>query len=327
MMKFLMLVMFVISCGPSIIKSGSKSSSSRLKEAMNDYNNPVFMTGADSDLKFILDDLPDSGYAKNPIWTGSWYPYSAGGTSAATYKYSQAVGKWEAYNWEQGQVKKYQYSSWSGHCNGLAAAGIMTKEPIRNVSYNGVNFSVDDLKALVVESWQGGGYIIGKRCYNGKVKRDSTGRLTDDACRDLNPGAFHVIVANFLGRFGKSVVVDSESMEAVWNYPVVNFGIIESIDLSKSEANSFLKIGGVEYTYNIDAVYFKKIKMELNLTSGRHLYEYILELDDVGEILGGEWIGDSKTYHPDFIWREEKPDTENPYLDVGIINEIVLRSL
>tara|TARA_R110002073_G_scaffold140253_12_gene290992 strand:- start:59179 stop:61554 length:2376 start_codon:yes stop_codon:yes gene_type:complete len=31
-------------------------------------------------------------------------------------------------------------------------------------------------------------------------------------------------------------------------------------------------------------------------------YEYILELNDAGDLIGGEWVGSSKTNHPDFVW-------------------------
>ncbi|MBX7097969.1 MAG: pre-peptidase C-terminal domain-containing protein [Myxococcaceae bacterium] len=31
-------------------------------------------------------------------------------------------------------------------------------------------------------------------------------------------------------------------------------------------------------------------------------YQYVLELDAAGKIIGGEWVGDSKTLHPDFVW-------------------------
>ena len=31
-------------------------------------------------------------------------------------------------------------------------------------------------------------------------------------------------------------------------------------------------------------------------------YEYILEVDAAGRIIGGEWVGDSKQAHPDFLW-------------------------
>jgi len=31
-------------------------------------------------------------------------------------------------------------------------------------------------------------------------------------------------------------------------------------------------------------------------------YEYVLELDSTGRIVGGEWVGESKQAHPDFLW-------------------------
>ncbi|MEE2785784.1 MAG: hypothetical protein VX589_00495 [Myxococcota bacterium] len=35
------------------------------------------------------------------------------------------------------------------------------------------------------------------------------------------------------------------------------------------------------------------------------VYDYILELDSAGHIIGGEWLGASKTSHPDFLWLPE----------------------
>jgi hypothetical protein len=31
-------------------------------------------------------------------------------------------------------------------------------------------------------------------------------------------------------------------------------------------------------------------------------YDYILEVDAAGKIIGGEWLGESKKAHPDFVW-------------------------
>jgi hypothetical protein len=31
-------------------------------------------------------------------------------------------------------------------------------------------------------------------------------------------------------------------------------------------------------------------------------YEYVLELDAAGKVIGGEWVGASKKAHPDFVW-------------------------
>ena len=32
------------------------------------------------------------------------------------------------------------------------------------------------------------------------------------------------------------------------------------------------------------------------------IYEYIVELDADGKVIGGEWIQGSRTDHPDFLW-------------------------
>ncbi len=36
--------------------------------------------------------------------------------------------------------------------------------------------------------------------------------------------------------------------------------------------------------------------------TGVDRYEYVLEVDSAGKIIGGEWVGSSKTAHPDFLW-------------------------
>lgn len=78
--------------------------------------------------------------------------------------------------------------------------------------------------------------------------------------------------------------------------------------------------GPTEYVYNTQAKRFYYVEMDFTyitesspaktshveeaLTSyatTKH-YKYILETDDGGKIMGGEWVGDSRTNHPDFAW-------------------------
>ena len=35
-------------------------------------------------------------------------------------------------------------------------------------------------------------------------------------------------------------------------------------------------------------------------------YAYVLELDAAGKIMGGEWVGESRYTHPDFLWLPTK---------------------
>lgn len=40
----------------------------------------------------------------------------------------------------------------------------------------------------------------------------------------------------------------------------------------------------------------------INTYTRTDAYDYILELDGAGKIIGGEWVGSSKKSHPDFVW-------------------------
>jgi len=55
-------------------------------------------------------------------------------------------------------------------------------------------------------------------------------------------------------------------------------------------------------------------------------YEYILELDADGKIFGGEWVGASRTEHPDFLWLPTGRDTSKPIAG-GAITWAVVQEL
>lgn len=84
-----------------------------------------------------------------------------------------------------------------------------------------------------------------------------------------------------------------------------------------------ITVGGekpTDYVFNANARQFVYVKSEVDYiaesaagTDGNlagsidrytHTdhYEYILELDADGKIIGGEWVGESKKAHPDFVW-------------------------
>ena len=118
------------------------------------------------------------------------------------------VGAWEYLN---------SYSpageSWWGHCNGWAAASILTKEPreARAVRVGGqlVQFSVADQKGLLTEMhYSTDARLFGTR-YNGE----------DDDVSDLSPADFHRVMGFYLDQQGVPVVLDTTATEEVWNFP------------------------------------------------------------------------------------------------------------
>jgi hypothetical protein len=317
------------------VSCGDNSSPSVLKEPIDWTNSPEHIPGADAALVLDPDGLPDSGAAAKPVWTTYWYPISEYGTARRPWegelspmeKYDTAMGdsSMRATGWEMAQYTYYGNVPWAGHCNGVAAAGTMVDEPRKEVWYNGVRFSVDDVKALMVESFQGGGVVIGGRCNLSALTLDREGRPTDPECRDTNPGSFHIAVTNYLGRFKKPIIADSDPVYPVWNYAITSYRVREKRKLSSSEVAQWMGISN--YRFNPRATSFAYYQTEVVYSGGfTKIYEYFLELSG-SVIIGGEWYRNSRTDHPDFLWRHTVPTAENPYLNLDVVRSIYEKSV
>ncbi|MCB9556241.1 MAG: hypothetical protein H6707_09080 [Deltaproteobacteria bacterium] len=194
-----------------------------------------------------------------------------------------------------------------------------------------------------------------------EAELDKFGRYKAAECRDLNPATFHIALVGLLGygvaepgetaRHRLSFVADVSTGQAVWNYPILSYQVAEQKELNRKQAVALL-IADVDqdalkrkerrrYVLNKDAKRFIHIKMNyrtrstasgtiaLNTTADARYasasdrsMEYLLELDSDSRILGGEWLGGSKTSHPDFTWlarapRDMLPDptgADNPWI-------------
>jgi hypothetical protein len=90
--------------------------------------------------------------------------------------------------------------------------------------YNGVEFKVNDLKALMSLAYTADLEVkfMSLRCDDAASAGDLTGKA---ACKDTNPGSFHVVVANLLGLQGRSFVEDRTYDYEVWNQPVRSYKV------------------------------------------------------------------------------------------------------
>ena len=327
MLRYL-LVFSLVGCG--------NPQDSFLKEPMNALNDPNRIPGSISALEYAFSKLPSEGKVER-LWTGWWWPMSQKGTASRKFGSKSPMEKYDlaantggvAQAWEIEASRPYANIGWAGHCNGLASAGIMAEEPTRAATYNGVTFEIEDVKALLTEKWQGSGYIVGDRCDRKVVTYDQYGRIKETECRDLNPGTFHIALTNYLGLFGKALITDIDNSEAVWNYPVSSFKVLSTQSMTNDEAIwRVQKESSTVYSYNPNAVDFVYVKNSVTfLGFDPRTYEYILELDLNGKILGGEWLEKSKKDHPDFIWRPSDPQADNPHLDFQIIDSIYKQSI
>jgi hypothetical protein len=232
---------------------------------------------------------------------------------------------------------------WEGICHGWALAAVHYPEPDKTVytSKDGVRvpFGASDVKALLSmhDAFNSKGlYVrVGARCgVEGKVHGEAFGQdggkpmpnrkdANKDECKDVNAGAFHIVLTNMIGVNSQGFVADVDRFNDVWNQPVTGFkttihedaaltvadlknGISRKVRVTttmiygnelefyspESEAEGVLGFVSKEPVTGTSAQSFKK-----------KYYEYILELDVRGNIIGGEWISDSR---PDFLWLKAK---------------------
>jgi hypothetical protein len=248
-----------------------------------------------------------------------------------------------------GEYTGYCIPTWYGICHAWTPASILEPEPNCAIDYNGVTFQPMDIKALLSEVYDGanvGTVFTGAR-YSGSdstAETDQYGRYTDSSRRDLGPGFMHIAMTNILSRFNSSFILDVEGGSQVWNQPIYSYEVVTQTEMTPTEgAQQYF--GKQSYPFNDAAeslMYTETtiVWMVETLEDGglvkngeaaqytsSDTYKYLLELDSSGNILGGEWVGDSMSDHPDFLWfPTSKPDTST-VTEVGLSYANVLTLL
>ncbi len=243
--------------------------------------------------------------------------------------------KWDLYNSQYRypftrEIKeraKKRKNEWEGLCNGWSASTIHYIEPkevtVKNKEGLQIIFYPDDIKAIMAhfsneQQMQdsldlfSGVSAIGLRCSD-ESEKNST------ACKDTNAGSFHLVLTNLIGIQKLGIIADVQPGMEVWNHPIIDF---KSASLEKNLSTDPLT--------NPKAVTRERIQTTVtylseNTPSTSHAlgtenqvefqktYEYILELDNKGNIIGGEWISKDR---PDFLWTTTKdlPTGQYPLL-------------
>lgn len=313
--------------------------------------------------------LPSSGQVPDSRmpWDMHGYAFNKGGTAvqwtgrdgqlaaSALAKYEQAFGDTAgaARAWEATWHGNASSPNWYGHCNGAAAAVTRHAEPARSVTINGVTFDTHDIKALLAEVYMSAKvrFLSGSRCERAESwwSRGPAGRTIPTVmgpCEDTNPGAFYLALANFVGRAGYGIVIETYALREVWNLPV--WGYTASVTpVSRSEATRLVTGTAADsWAFNPDASAFASVALTVRLadtnlarepfqgvppTRGATTreYEFVLEMDATGAIVGGEWVGASQQAHPDFAWIPFEPGTAtddpmsaNPHIDAARVTRL-----
>ena len=241
---------------------------------------------------------------------------------------------------------------WEGICHGWSLAAITMIEPARvdlpNADGVVVPFGSSDVKGLldlyyakVHETDRRA--QIGKRCsVKGKVPGEAYAQdrvrseplpfLRGGNCADVNAGAFHMALANIIGLQDKGIVMEVDRYADIWNQPVGQYAsrIVSSRPTrSGSEVRIKTDMTYGEELNTLDPAHrneeggfmsmFPVTGTDQQTFSTRH-YEYTLELDMNGNIVGGEWISNTR---PDFFWMKEGAKTfSNEKFGLGGLNQI-----
>ncbi len=225
---------------------------------------------------------------------------------------------------------------WTGICHGWAPAAVNHIEParqdLRNADGIVVPFGSTDVKGLLSYYYAkvhqtSQRFQIGKRCKAaGKVPGEGSSRdrvttmpmaiiANSGACADVNPGAFHLALTNMVGLNDMGFVVEVDRFRDVWNQPMGQYstqvlserpargrGGLARILTVRTRMTYGEELNLLEPSQRGDEGGFLSMDHVTGTPANTTLYkdyEYTLELNGRGEIIGGTWL---TTTRPDFIW-------------------------
>ena len=238
--------------------------------------------------------------------------------------------------WKQ---KGASLAYWFGICDGWSPAAVTLPRPenpvtVTSASGRKITFYPDDLKAL-------GSYLFartnndymttmnyqfaGRACGAGgdPEVNETTGRVKDFRCNDLDAGVWHMTLVNRIGMDKMGFVFEIDNNKKINNHPVSSYSFKYFSPVTGNEGSlkdSVVPLVNVKDSYanrrNPKAVYLVGVKSHFRYLnyqfSEKHHgdtwfrdsegqdefkekeYTYDLELDQNGTILGGEWGDRSK---------------------------------
>ena len=157
-------------------------------------------------------------------WSSWWYPLwedtlfqGKNGESSTLEKYDIWVAKegntrTSAAAYERKELYQPRAASWSGLCDAWALASILEPEPTRSLTQGEVTFTVGDLKALLLKTYEKVPplELVGSR-FNGEW---------DDVYEDVLPHELHRVVETELIGRKRAFIIDEDAGPEVWNEPV-----------------------------------------------------------------------------------------------------------
>jgi hypothetical protein len=273
-----------------------------LSEYQPPHRNPEFTTATTQlGALYVTEGLFDSEASQKP-WSSWWYPVKDTSLFESADHQLSPLEKYDLYMqrsrlhpsvhsalFERQNIYDPNADSWEGHCDAWALAAITEPEPTHAIDVNGIHFSVGDLKALLIKTYEVPTGLIqfGQR-YNG---------TSESIYEDIYPDQFHRILQVQLFEKHKAFIMDKDASIAVWNTPVWKSysKIVVDGDPHVLHVTTWL-VGADPHVEDLNFVGTREVDFE---------YHYDLmgnrETDGRFLVLFGKWTGDSVQDHPDFL--------------------------
>jgi hypothetical protein len=226
--------------------------------------------------------------------------------------------------------------TWYGLCHGWASATLNFEEPgaitLKGSSGVKIPFASGDVKALLAYA-QGVVYMPTVRALGQRCEADLTTQphmRNTAACRDTNAGSFHLILANYVGRNGQKVIADLTRGSEVWNFPIYGFTSRELVRRGPSPGSAPQAVSEVvvetevEFIVELETPNFDPLADSRAVAAEKVIYQYAVELDALGRVVGGSWLTEDR---PDFLWIQERADFRGYYGGIESIYENSLRGV
>lgn len=300
--------------------------------------------------KIVLRDLPfrsEVAIAKNVPWSSYWYPKSDDLIFRSNDNKSSPLEKLDlvrkarsrdtifggspesAAAWEKENSFDPSGPKWFGLCDAWTIASISYPEPTKPVTINNVTFSVGDVKALVLKTFED---IDEKQTRSYGVK--FLGNNESWIYPDIFPDQFHRFIEMQLFRDQKAFLMDHDAGVEIWSVPVFKANYVMEQDPRQPD-----QVKVTLWLYNAAQMNRSNQRDFVGTEVETREYNYILKgtPNAQGELVidSGIWIKgdrvDSRKDHPDYMVTIPNPAdltrvSKNPNIDTSLVDSIAKAS-
>jgi Transglutaminase elicitor len=202
--------------------------------------------------------------------------------------------------------------NWEGICHGWSPASMNHSEPepklVTNPDGLEIPFGSTDIKALLSYYYAYAHkapdtHQMGRRCFRKPSKADK------DCGDDMNAGAFHIVLANRIGLDQKGLIADLQRFEEVWNHPITSYRsmiVRETLPSTNAAPGSMkqLEVKTIITYVDENGNDWRPVLGTVKQAYETLTYQYRLDVNREGVIVGGEWISRER---PDFLWIMGRP--------------------